>query len=52
MTEKEAKLLSKLVIENCSRPLTASEKEVLKFAVDKAENWEQLIMVLMMGMMR
>jgi len=52
MTEEEFKLLSKLAIDNSSRPFTATEKEVLKFAVDKAENWQQLIIVLMMGMMR
>ncbi len=47
MTEMQAKLLCKLAIESYSRPLTTLEKEALKQAIDRAENVEQLICVLL-----
>ena len=45
MTEEQIKLISKWIIENSSRPFTASEREALKQAVDDSRNWEELIAV-------
>lgn len=50
MTEQQVKLLCKWAIENSNRPLTNTEKELLKQAVDQAENIEELLGVAIAAM--
>ena len=45
MTEDQIKLLCKWAIENSNRPLTVSEKETLKQAIDISGSWEELFLV-------
>lgn len=43
MNEQEVKLLCKMPVENGQKPLTTAEKELIKQAIDKSENWGELI---------
>lgn len=43
MTEQQVKFFCKWVIENSNRPLTDTEKELLKQAVDQAKNIDELL---------
>ena len=45
MTEQQIKFLCKLAVEKGNRPFTKTEKEMLKQAIDNANNWEELIAV-------
>ncbi len=45
MTEQQIKFLCKLAIERSNRPFTKQEKELLKQAVDQAQNWEELLSI-------
>ena len=45
MTEQQIKLFCKLCIENSNRPFSKEQKELLKQAVDKATNLNDLAMV-------
>ena len=45
MTEQQIKLLCKMAVERSSRPLTKEQKEMLKQAIDKAKNWDELLAV-------
>ena len=45
MNEQQIKLLCKFAIKNSNRPFTSVEKELLKQAVDNANNWEELIAI-------
>ena len=45
MNEQQIKLLYKLAVENSKRPFTDKEKELLKQAIDKAKNWDDLIAI-------
>ena len=45
MTEQQIKQLCKLAIEGSNRPFTKQEKELLKQAIDKAQNWEELMTI-------
>ena len=45
MTEQQIKLLCKLAVERSNRPFTEMEKELLKQAIDNAENWEELLSI-------
>lgn len=47
LSEEQAKLLSKLAVERCTKPLSEREKEALKQAIDQAENEGELILVLL-----
>lgn len=47
LTEEQAKLLSKLAVERCAKPISALEKEALKQAIDRAENEGELILMLL-----
>lgn len=46
MTEEQYKFLSKLAIENGQTKLTDLQKEALKQCVDKAQNVEELVAIL------
>ena len=50
MTEQEVKLLCKLAVERSNRPLTKTEKEMLKQAIDAARNWDELLAVAIAAM--
>ena len=45
MNEQEIKAFCKLAIENSNRPFTKAEKELLKQAVDCANNWDELMAI-------
>lgn len=45
MTEQQIKLLCKLAVERSNRPFTKTDKEMLKQAIDKAQNWEELMTI-------
>ena len=45
MTEEQIKTLCKWIIDNGNRPLSDSEKELIKQAIDKAKNVEELTTV-------
>lgn len=42
MTEEQVKLICKWIVENCNRPLTRLEKELIKQAIDNAKTVEEL----------
>ena len=42
MNEQEIKFLSKWFVDNANRPLTYEEKELIKQAIDKARNVQEL----------
>lgn len=43
MTEQEIKIICKQLVEQSNRPLTTAEKETIKQAIDKSENWGELL---------
>lgn len=45
MTEEQLKVLCKWIIDNGDRPLTDAEKELIKQAIDKSKNVEELTAV-------
>ena len=45
MTEEQIKALCKWIIDNGNRPLFDTEKELIKQAIDKAKNVEELTTV-------
>lgn len=45
MNEKQIKALCKFAIESSNRNFTKLEKELLKHAVDSANNWQELISI-------
>ena len=45
MSEEQLKFLCKYVVDNGNRPFTKEEKEVLKQAIDDAQNMQQLFEV-------
>lgn len=45
MTEQQIKQLCKWAVENSNRPLTDTEKELLKQAIDQAKNINELLVV-------
>ena len=45
MIEEQIKTLCKWIIDNGNRPLSDSEKELIKQAIDKAKNVEELTTV-------
>ena len=45
MTEQQIKQLCKLAIEKSNRPFTKEEKELLKQAIDNAQNWDDLLTI-------
>ncbi|MBP5428722.1 MAG: hypothetical protein J6Z04_05500 [Clostridia bacterium] len=47
MTEQQIKLFCKLCIENSNRPFSKEQKELLKQAVDKAMNPNDLLMIVL-----
>ena len=47
MTEQQIKLFCKLCIENSNRPFSKEQKELLKQAVDKATNLNDLAMIVL-----
>ena len=47
MTEQQIKLFCKLCIENSNRPFSKEQKELLKQAVDKATNLNDLLMIVL-----
>lgn len=47
MTEQQIKLFCKLCIENSNRPFSKEQKELLKLAVDKANNANDLLMIVL-----
>ena len=48
MTEKEIKVLFKLVVESSNRSLTEIEKELFKQAIDSSNNWVELLLTMKM----
>ena len=46
MTEHQAKELAKWLVANGQRKLTKEEKEEIKFAIDQADNLNELAQVL------
>ena len=44
MTEKQYKLLCKWMVENGNRPLSQSEKELIKQAIDNAKSPEEMVL--------
>lgn len=42
MTEQQIKSFCKLAVEKSRQPFTQPEKELLKQAIDAAQNWEEL----------
>ena len=47
MTEQQIKLFCKLCIENSNRPFSQEQKELLKQAVDKAKNPNDLLLIVL-----
>ena len=45
MNEQQIKMFCKLAIEKSKHSFTDIEKELLKLAVDKSKNWDELIAV-------
>ncbi len=45
MNEKEIKFLCKWLVDNGNRPLTDLEKELIKQAIDKADNINDLFAI-------
>ena len=45
MTEHQIKELAKWCLDNGQRKLTKVEKELIKSAIDKANNWDELMKV-------
>ena len=45
MIEQQIKLLCKLAVEKSNRSFTIAEKELLKQAIDNAQNWEELLSI-------
>lgn len=43
MTEEQIKTLCKMVVDNSYRPLTVSEKELIKQAIDAANTPQEMI---------
>ncbi|MGN0805329.1 MAG: hypothetical protein ACI4MS_08100 [Candidatus Coproplasma sp.] len=43
MTEEQIKTLCKMVVDNSSRPLTESEKELIKQAIDVAKTPQEML---------
>lgn len=42
MTEEQIKFICKWIINNGNRPLSKEEKEIIKQAIDKAKNIDEL----------
>ena len=42
MTEEQLKLICKWIVENCNRPLSRQDKEIIKQAIDNAKTVEEL----------
>ncbi len=47
MSEEQIKILCKWIVENGGREFSCGEKEILKQAIDKARNMEELFNVAM-----
>ena len=45
MTEQQVKFFCKFAVEMSDRPFTEEEKELLRQAIDKSQNLEELILV-------
>lgn len=45
ISEEQIKIMCKLAVECGYRPFSKSEKEVLKEAIDQANNWDELLSV-------
>lgn len=45
MTEEQIKFICKWIIDNGNRPLSKEEKEIIKQAIDKVKNIEELAAV-------
>ena len=43
MTEEQAKLLCKQIVENSNRPLSDMDKELIKQVIDNAKNVSEMI---------
>ena len=43
MTEREIKEMCKWVIDNSNQPLTKTEKEIIKQAIDNAKSFNELL---------
>jgi hypothetical protein len=43
MTEREIKEMCKWVIDNSNQPLTITEKEIIKKAIDNAKSFNELL---------
>ena len=46
MTEEQVKLLGRWLVDNSNRPLTAFEKKLLKQAIDRSNNIQEMISIL------
>ena len=44
MTEKEVKFLCKWIVENSKRPLTETDKEIIKQTIDNARTPEEMVL--------
>lgn len=51
MTEEQVKFICKWIVENCNRPLSELDKELIKQAIDKAKTVEELAGVAITAMM-
>ena len=44
MTEEQYKFLCKWIVDNCNRPLSESDKELIKQAIDNAKNPAEIVL--------
>ena len=51
MTEEQVKFICKWIVENCNRPLSKWDKELIKQAIDNAKTVEELANVAIATMM-
>lgn len=48
MTKEQLKCISKWLVDNYKRPISDIEKELIKQAIDRSQNVEELVTVLLL----